>query len=102
MAGEHQEAADQLRQSIETLEVAIKPDHWIVAEARGHYGVVLADLSRFEEAETELLSSDKALRETFGEDHPRTDRAVRRLVTLYETWGTEAQAALYRKRLEHD
>jgi hypothetical protein len=52
-------------------------------------------MERYEEAEPLLTRSYVAIRDQFGEDHPRTAAARRRVVALYEAWDKPEAAARY-------
>jgi hypothetical protein len=43
-----------------------------------------------------LLASYPIIKGTFGDTHPRTQVALKRLVDLYDVWGTPANATQYR------
>ena len=59
-------------------------------------GRALARLGRFEEAESELLESDRALLMTFDASHVRVQKTQEALVDLYERWEKPVQAELWR------
>jgi hypothetical protein len=54
------------------------------------------------EAEALLLAAHHALAAQLGPDHRRTQRALGRIVELYNAWGKPAEAAEYRARLASD
>jgi tetratricopeptide (TPR) repeat protein len=71
------------------------PDDWYVANTQSHYGACLTQLELYEQAETHLLAAQDVLEANLGEEHTRTQRNVRRLVELYDTWGKPDKAAEY-------
>ncbi len=69
--------------------------HYLRAIIRNNRGECLTKLARFEEAETDLLASQKALLKTFKPDHARIEKSRSRLATLYDAWGKPDKAAAY-------
>ena len=67
-----------------------------VANMRSKYSVCLVKLKKFDEAEKQLLIALPILRDTAGEKDEMTQKAIRRLVELYQEWGKPNQAARYR------
>jgi outer membrane protein assembly factor BamD (BamD/ComL family) len=55
---------------------------------------------RYAEAEKLLTESLQIIKKQFGQDHPRTQAALRRIVELYEAWGKPKQAAAYKAMLK--
>jgi len=85
--------------SLELGRAHLPTGHWLIGLYRDGYGEMLRAAGRYDEAEPHLLGGYHTLREQLGEEHPRTDRAVRRLVGLYEAWGRAAEAEPWRARL---
>jgi tetratricopeptide (TPR) repeat protein len=86
---------DRMESYIQTL----GPDHAWTAFAKAVEGTCLTSAGRYPEAESLLLQAYAALRSSSGEDNSYTLDAVRRLVTLYESWGRLDQAERYRALL---
>jgi tetratricopeptide (TPR) repeat protein len=94
---EDTERAEALyRPCLATLEAALPPGHDILAMNESKFGEVLVAQDRFAEAEPLLLRGHEHLGEHFGPDHPDTQRAAHRLVTLYEAWERPEEAARFR------
>jgi tetratricopeptide (TPR) repeat protein len=72
--------------------------HWLRGLYRDGYGELLRVAGRYDEAEPHLLRGYHALSEQLGEGHPKSRRALDRLITLYEEWGRAATAAKWRAR----
>ncbi|MFT5232300.1 MAG: serine/threonine protein kinase [Candidatus Krumholzibacteriia bacterium] len=67
--------------------------------AEGNYGEILVALERFVEAEIQLEASYSGFIDLVSRDDKRTERAINRLVVLYEAWGKPDQASIWRDRL---
>ncbi|MEM7354269.1 MAG: hypothetical protein AAF657_25920, partial [Acidobacteriota bacterium] len=74
----------------------------------GHWGIHSAEAAvascrwrrgDFIRAEPVLLASHRAIAEQMGESTPMYRSSVRELAQLYEAWGRDEEAALYRSRL---
>lgn len=65
-------------------------DHWHLGVFLAGYGLVLADQSRFVEAESALLEAYELYENGLGSEHPRTLSLVPNLVSLYERWHSQA------------
>jgi hypothetical protein len=50
-------------------------------------------------AERHLVKGLEDLQGSRGAEHPRTQEALQSVVTLYERWGKQAEAARYRAML---
>jgi hypothetical protein len=64
------------------------------AETRSVYGVLMTQVGRYEEAEPHLIGGLETLTRRLGlgdDGDDRTQRAVSRLVDLYEAWGQARQ-----------
>ncbi len=75
---------------------AFSEGHWRVAFTESVLGACLTGLGRFGEAEELLLEAYRVLRDDKGERTRFARYALRRIVTLYESWGREERAAEYR------
>jgi tetratricopeptide (TPR) repeat protein len=77
-----------------------RPDeHWEVATIKSLLGGCLTTAKRYADAEPLLLASYPIIKGNFGDNHPRTQVALRRLVDLYDAWGKPAKAKQYRAML---
>ncbi len=74
--------------------------HWLIGLYRSGFGELLREMRRFDEAEPHLLEGYQILRQQLGAEHERTQRAARRIVTLYEDWDRPDAAAEWRARLQ--
>ena len=74
-------------------------DRWMLDVYRARYGRTLFKLSRYDEAEAQLLQSHTALAAGSGPRHAHTLSVVKYLVDLYDTWGKPEKAAQWRARL---
>ena len=74
----------------------LPPGHWLVALYRNGYGELLRQTRRFDEAQKQLVESHDVLHAQLGVGHSHTQRAVRRLVALYNDWGRPEEAATWR------
>ena len=73
----------------ETLEIlagVLPRHHWRIADALSERAVLLAGQGLYREAERDLLEAQRSLAVALGDGHPRTRRAVERLVELYTAW----------------
>ena len=77
-----------------------EPDgHWEVATIKSLLGGCLTAAKRYADAEPLLLESYPVIKGNFGDAHPRTQVALKRLVDLYDAWGKSAKGAQYRAML---
>ncbi len=98
-AGDLGEAETLLREAEQRYRVALDEGHWQVSNTQSFIGECLQLQGRFEEAEELLLAAYPALAAQLGPDHRRTQRALQRVVDLYDAWGKPEEAAEYRARL---
>jgi tetratricopeptide (TPR) repeat protein len=96
------EAELKLRECL-AIRQKIQPGDWTTPETKSLLGEALMDQGRFAEAEPLLLSGFEGMRQHAGtipsREKPRLNRALERLVRLYESWGKEVEAARWRKEL---
>jgi hypothetical protein len=59
-------------------------------------GGCLTAARRYGEAEPLLLESYPIIKASFGDAHPRTGVALKRIIDLYEGWGKRDKATQYR------
>ena len=96
LKGEYDEAGETERQAIDTFQKSLKPDHWMIHRSRSNLGACLVKLKRYSEAEEQLLAGYAGLKAALGERHAQTQKAVSRLIELYESWGKPEKANPYR------
>ena len=90
------EAAEPFhKEACNIFQKALGLNHWRLSHARSDYSACLIKLGRYEQAEGLLLSAYPVLQTELGERHERTQKAVSRLVELYEAWGKPEKAAEY-------
>ena len=73
--------------------------HYFTALTQGALGECLTTQKRYAEAEPILQDSYSTSKNVQGEKSPLTLEAVRRLVTLYQSWGKSVEAARYQAAL---
>ncbi len=96
--GRPQEAEPLLREVL-ALFHRLGPEGRGAASARSALAAALIGQGRYDEAERLLLDSLPVLRAKLGDDHRITVRALRRLVTVYESTGRPRDAETYRALL---
>ena len=94
--GRTDEAERLLREAVRIRTENVPPTHFLRAMSEGALGDFLISQSHLVEAEPLLLGSYKSLKASQGENSPRTNLALRRLVLLYDAWPRPEQAATYR------
>ena len=94
--GKSHDALPMLREAIEIERRAWPEGHADIADAETLLGENLMMLGEFEEAEPFLLRSYPVIREQRGARHRQTQRALRRIIELYDAWGKPGQADEYR------
>lgn len=98
--GSSEAAEPMLKEALDILRKTPGQNHWLFANGKSLYGACLTKLSRYPEAEEELLAAHAGLKSTMGAGHERTQTAVNRLIDLYEAWGQPTKAAEYRTLLK--
>ncbi len=97
--GKAAEAAGFFREACAHADRAWPEGHHYPAEFHRNYGQCLAELKRYEEAESQLRLSHRLLNRA-SESHPnRTRTVVQNLIELYTNWGKPAEAAEWTARL---
>lgn len=96
LKGKCDEAEKTEREAIDTYLKSLKPDHWLIHQSRSDLGACLIKLKRYPEAEEQLLAGYAGLKAGRGAQHAQTQRAVGRLIELYEAWGKPQIADSYR------
>ncbi|MEZ5357767.1 MAG: serine/threonine-protein kinase [Candidatus Zixiibacteriota bacterium] len=89
------EAEEALRRGVETRRKGLPEGHWMTGVAESCLGLCLMKEHKFEEAETSLVAGYTLLYNHFGIDNRITQKALQRIVELYELWGKEDKAAEY-------
>jgi tetratricopeptide (TPR) repeat protein len=93
------EAADLLKNSLIAAKKTFPVHHYFYANLQARYGSCLTLLQQHSAAESHLLVSFANLKSTLGAVHPRTQRACRSLVQLYQAWGKSNKVEAFRKEL---
>ncbi|MCC6320292.1 MAG: serine/threonine protein kinase [Phycisphaerales bacterium] len=94
--GRPAEAEPIYRELLPLCDAGLPAGHYICAIFRNNFGDCLTDLRKFDEAEHELLRSQRELEAFFKPPHARIDKGRARLARLYEAWGKPERAAEYR------
>jgi len=89
------EAEPLLRQALEITRMSFKEDHRQTGDAKGWLGTSLLAQKRYAEAETLLLESYAVVVAGRGSRNRFSDRALERLVVLYNGMGNAAAAARF-------
>lgn len=89
-----------LKKSLDLRAKYNPPGSWLVASSEGVLGEHYALVKQFPRAEAMLFHSHSVFVSTFGPAHARTVMSIKRLITLYESWGHPAKAATYRALAE--
>jgi len=95
LKGEYAEAEKTERQAIDIYQKSLKPDYWRIHRSRSHLGACLVKLKRYREAEEHLLAGYAGLKAALGDQHAETQKAVSRLIELYQSWGKPEKANPY-------
>src|SRR5262245_44669329 len=96
LKGEYHKAEKAQRQSIETYKKSLKPDHWLINRSQCDLAACIIKLRRYRKAEELLLAGYAGLKAALGDRHAQTQRAVGRLIELYESWDKREKADHYR------
>jgi hypothetical protein len=88
-----------LREGLEISRKGLPPGHWQTAVAESVLGRCLISLKRYDEAEPLLVESYPIIKSNFGDRDRLTQRALSRIIDLYEAWGKPDKAAEYRAML---
>ena len=95
-------AAEAILRECLAIREKVQPDHWVTFNARSMLGASLAGQGRYVEAEPLVVSGFqemKAREARCPTPRPRLAAAAGRVITLYESWGKNEQAALWRSTL---
>ncbi|MBK7404358.1 MAG: tetratricopeptide repeat protein [Phycisphaerales bacterium] len=93
----YDEALPLFEELCSSAEAALPTDHYFLGIFRGNTGECLTLMGEYARAEPLLLDAERILRAALGDTHPRTTKAVARLVTLYEDWGRRDKADTWRQ-----
>lgn len=93
--GRPAEAEPIYRELLPLCDAALPAGHYICAIFRNNFGDCLTDVRKFDEAEHELLRSQRELEAFFKPPHARIDKGRARLARLYGLWGKPERAAEY-------
>lgn len=97
--GRSAEAEAKLREALQIRNRIFPKGHYLIAITQGALGECLTTQKRYAEAEPILQESYGTMKAVQGERSPLTMDAVRRLVTLYQSWGKHEEAARYQAAL---
>jgi len=95
--GDYDRAMPLFEELLASAEAALPADHYFLGIFRGNTGECLTAMAEYERAERLLLDAERLVRAALGDEHPRTAKAVQRLVDLYDLWGREPDAARWRQ-----
>jgi serine/threonine-protein kinase len=98
----YSDAEPLFRDVLEILRDNLPESQEQVVAAQNGLGVCLASQGRFEEAEQLLVDSYTKLRDVGGFEPDSVQRALGRLIGLYEDWGRPEEAERYRRMLPGD
>lgn len=96
--GKLADAELRFRDLIASAIAAAGPDHFYVGIFRNNLGECLVNMQRYDEAEKELLESEAILEAALGVTHPRTQKAIDRLASLYHARGDATAAEQWKSR----
>jgi tetratricopeptide (TPR) repeat protein/predicted Ser/Thr protein kinase len=94
---QHDEAMALFDELLASARAVLPADHYFLGIFGGNAGECLLEAGRYPEAEQRLLEAERLLRAALGDDHPRTAKAVQRIVDLYERWGRDELASQWRQ-----
>jgi eukaryotic-like serine/threonine-protein kinase len=89
--------SERIRQRAEDL---LGSQHWRLGGHMLLHGRILAAMSRYSEAETQLRNAVELYEKQLSKRHPRTKRAIEALAELYQKWGRTTEAEHWRHRTE--
>ncbi|HEX8136876.1 MAG TPA: serine/threonine-protein kinase [Pyrinomonadaceae bacterium] len=95
------EAAEPLyKEALEVTEKTLDKNHWRMGALRSGYGACLTRLGRLREAEELLVAAYTILKAASGDKHERTQKALTRLIALYEAMNNKPEAERHRALLQ--
>jgi serine/threonine protein kinase/tetratricopeptide (TPR) repeat protein len=89
------EAEADLREALQIRARSVPKGHYLLAITQGALGECLTTEKKLPEAEPLLSESYATLKTVQSDRSPLTQEAARRLVTLYQSWGKQEEAARY-------
>jgi tetratricopeptide (TPR) repeat protein len=99
--GRFEEAAELLRGCLAMRQKALPEGHWLIADTISRLGGAIAGEGKLAEAEPLLLEGYAGLKGNRRVPTERRDRAIERIIQLYESWDKPGQASEWRRRLEN-
>ncbi len=96
--GRFEEAEVLFRETLALDLENLPAGHWHAGLHRSRYGELLLQLGRLDEAEAALLAGYHVLQPALGDDHDRTQRVVRVLMSLYDARGDAARSEEWKAR----
>ncbi|MCX6575961.1 MAG: tetratricopeptide repeat protein [Candidatus Aminicenantes bacterium] len=98
--GKFEEAERYYLEVIALYNKIYSENNFNTATVKSLLGECLTKTKKFPQAEKLLVESLAIIKGQFGQDHPRTQAIVRRLVALYEAWGKPQKKAVYQAMLK--
>lgn len=95
----NEEAEPLLREALSIRKAVMIPRHSTTGEVMSLLGACLTKLGRHSEAEPLVLEGFETLRDGCGPRDPRTQAALRRIISLYAAWGKPESEAQYKALL---
>lgn len=89
------EAIPYLRRAVALRRAGLPEGHWMTGIAESSLGLCLYRQGKYADAEEPLMSGYTFLEQHFGNDSDRVQKALSRVVDLYEQWGKKEEAARY-------
>jgi len=93
--GDYESAQELFRQALGIQRKTFAEQSWQVATTKLLLGASYIEEKRYQEAEALLLEAFPIIEKAFSISHPRTQAAVKSLISLYEAWGKPEKAAEY-------
>jgi serine/threonine-protein kinase len=97
--GDHAGAVSALEESLALRRRALPSGSWLIASSEGVLGEHFTLVHDYRAAEPLLLGADSTLQRVFGNQSPRTQANVKRVVALYVAWNKPDAATTWRARL---
>jgi eukaryotic-like serine/threonine-protein kinase len=93
--GDALQAESLLREGLQVRQENFPKGHVLIADAQSALGGCLTVLKKFEEAEPLLLNGYEVLQAKRSDKHRSTQRALERLIMLYQSWEKPDKAAAF-------
>jgi tetratricopeptide (TPR) repeat protein len=100
--GRYLQAAAVLRGCLAMRRKALPEGHWLITDIKSRLGAAIAGEGKFVEAEPLLLGAYSALK---GDSQAAADskqKAVERIIRLYESWKKQDRVSEWQKKLEEE